>query len=751
MPIMDYASVKYQNTLKLLGQAQDIKKNMEQGRFTMPSFQKTRFEDTLASLRLKEQVLGYLEDLTQGTFHRVGLDKDSLTQYSEWLLSETPVVPFPNESSPQAYARLQWLRGYISGSDDPDKARQEILRTLYVESRTEVNLSQVENLVLAGGGAKALSLAGVIQSIEEYQRSQALPLKRVAGTSGGAIMAMGYAVGFSGKELSRIVMQNAYGLFTMESRLGTPWLERMAHWFARDKPDHPLYALSDNVVAHFYHDELITHAVDWLVKKGKAQNKTDCLAWIEAKPALKDDRIARIINAIPSDALFDVDCKAQRKTVKEYPFLAKEGGLHFYASPRQALGAAFRHKVGLDVIRGFFSDLIVKKVAQVDPVVLRQALVLPAAAVIQEHRLRDLTFKELHRLHELQPDTFKELHISMCIQQPLTDRFKGKTYNRYRYESASHQHAVFADLPVADAVRVSMNLPWIYPAYPITVKGKTFLGSDGGLISNMSLSTFDQHYAPEKTLGVFYKTQQELMTIYDVNRILVLPRSEDAIKQEIVGISSEISRAEEHWSALRQQWDAQSSTLKEGGPEAEQLRIAIYDALEAFRVSSGKLSALQRELSSLSQYDTPAQKWWGSLSFKSLLDKYLSKNNREAFGETHDLKRLVMINTGKVNTKNFKLSHAEKEEQIRYGHSAMNALLRGTYCLENHFYFHMLLNISYTNGVQLNRFNIHTQADQAKEVKSEALKKQFDVTGNASVDAPPPPDQLPSVRSVRRR
>lgn len=750
MLINDYASIKYQNTLRLLGQAKDIERALLDKKIVLTGFQRRRFEQSLASLQLKEQVLGYLEDLTRGRFHREGLRNEELTQYSEWLLAEIPVTPFPAKSEPQAYARLQWLRGYISGAVDKDAAKQEILRTLYVESRPEVPLAGVENLVLAGGGAKALSLAGVVQSIEEYQKQNELPIKRVAGTSGGAIMAMGYAIGYSADELKKVVMDNAFGLFTMESRLSTPWIEKMAHWFAKDKPSSPLHALSDNVMARYYQGRMLHHTVEYLMSCDRVKDMADFLAWLNAKPESREERIQRVINSIPGEQLLSIDAKSQRDTVAEHPYLAKEGGVHLYASPRQALLTSMRSELGIDVIRGFFSDLLLDKLRKLPAKHVRRALSLPENALIHDHRLRNITFSELKRLHDAMPDVVKELHISMCIEQPLSDRFSGKTYNKYRHENASHDHPIFADLPVADAVRVSMNLPWIYPAYPLSLKGKKYMGSDGGILSNMSMSTFDKDYPPEKTLGVFYKTKSELMTIYDVNRILVLPRSEMAIKQEIVQISRTITEAEHEWQELKERWERDSGVLNEAHPLAQKLRHDMFLALEKFRVASGQRSALQRELSSLAQYDQADLNWSQKLSIKPLLEKYLSKKNKEVFGGVHDLRRLVMINTGKVDTKDFKLPLKQKDDQVRYGYSAMNALLRGTYCLENHFYFHMLLNLSYSNGVSLDRFNIHSiHSNQQQPMKEEMLTRQFDMTTDTK---PSTPSNVESIsRAARHR
>lgn len=703
MAIPHYASIKFQNTVRLLEQARDVKRHLLAGKKTVSAKELLDIDGTISALSLKEQVLGYLEDLTHASFHKRRLTNDDLAQYTEWILSDSPESSFPIDDSPRAYARLQYLRGYIRGAADPVQAKQEILRSMYVESRPEVDLTRVENLVLAGGGAKAFSLAGVIQAVEDYQRSAPLPIKRVAGTSGGAIMAMGYAIGYSAQELDLLVNQNTFGLFTLESRLNTPWLNQMALWFARDDHRHALHVLSDNSIANTYHKSLVIETVEWLVSQGQAKDFDDCVSWISSSADLKEDRIHRIIKSIPGDALLDIDAEAQRRTLRVYPFLAKEGGVHLYSEPQQAFRTAFREAVGIDRIRGFFCDLIYEKLSGVPEHHLTYALSLPDRAPIPPNRLRELTFSELYRLHQSDPEQFKELHISMCIEQPWSDRFKNKKYNRFKHEDAYHGHPEFGDMPIADAVRVSMNLPWLYPVYPFTLKGKSYMGSDGGLLSNMSLSTFDKLYPLDSTLGVFYKTEDELKKSYDVTRLLVLPRSESEIKQELIALNREIAKAEQDWEKIKQAYPSYSNK-GEFSSETQQYRQALLTTTAILSRVHGKRNALKRELESLSRYEHPTFGRWANFSIPDIMSRYLEKKNRETLGSTQDLRRLVMINTGRVDTKDFKLTPAQKEKQLQYGESAMTALLRGTYCLENHFYFHKLRHLSEVNGVSLGRF-----------------------------------------------
>lgn len=704
MSVPHYASLRYRNTLRLLQQAKEVLSALEQLKSNESAFKK--LNSTIASLSLKEQVLGYLEDLTQGSVHSQKLSLEELALYTSWVLDENVDISSLLDLSPRVYARLNFFRGYIQGAEDISVAKQEILRGLYLESQPELDLSQVENLVLAGGGAKAFSLAGVVEAIENYQLVNPLPIKRVAGTSGGAIMAMGYAVGYSAQELDLVIKGNAFGLFTLESRLGTPWLGQIALWVAKEKKEHPLHALSDNVVARYYHESLCQATVDYLVDKGLTNDADDCFSWLSKEIEKQEERIDRVIRKIPGVSLIEIDAAAQKKVIEKYPFVANEGGVHLYSSPEQALRTALRTWLNIDIIRGFFSDLLHDKLLEEDPATLRRALNLPEFAEIPPYRLREITFNELYALHTLNPDKYKELHISMCIEKPFLDRFSKAGYHRFEHADASHEHDVFSGMAIADAVRVSMNLPWVYPVYKFSVNGQSFSGSDGGLLSNMSLSTFDKKYPQEMTVGVFYKTRSELEECYDVTRLLVLPRSEKEIKQEIINTNSDILRAEKDFNKLvKSQQDVidaalphnkKASSLTMG--ESYIASISVVSALYA------KREALSQELNSISSLSSPFLSEISKYSASEIIKRYLNSKNTEIIGSRHDLRRLVMINTGGVKTANFKLTDQEKDNQIRYGESGMTALLRGTYCLENHFYFHRLRQLSDDHNVPLSRF-----------------------------------------------
>lgn len=62
-------------------------------------------------------------------------------------------------------------------------------------------------------------------------------------------------------------------------------------------------------------------------------------------------------------------------------------------------------------------------------------------------------------------------------------------------------HRSFPDLPIAEAVRVSMAIPFFFPAREVDVAGRPSLMVDGALLRNYPIDLFDEVDEPEATLG----------------------------------------------------------------------------------------------------------------------------------------------------------------------------------------------------------------------------------------------------------
>lgn len=666
------------------------------------------------NLKLKSKVIGYLEGLTKGTSSSLGVSREAMHQFTEWLMTDDPTNPFPVNKYLEAYLRAQWIRGYIAQGDNSTDAKRKVLQSMYLESRQEINLGQVENLVLGGGGAKTLSLVGAIRSLENGQLSG--NIKRVAGTSGGAIMAMAYAAGYDSKELESMVLNNNFGLFTLESRFGGKWFSR---YFGKAKPEKGTrwHSFVDNGFATCYHKHLMNafakqmrvspharHApLQALFLKNPSRNGEWLSEHLKRMPAL-DTWFKDLVNAFSETELFQIERNARLDALDEYSDPAYSTQM-LYSSPKQALVNAMRHRCGQDLIRGFFSDVITEKLKQLPREALLVGLYGEAFSgnkvkKIVDEDLRNINFEQWQRLHELVPDKVKELHISIAITKPIRKMLDKDGFNRYEHFDASHLDDEFKKMPIADAVRVSMNLPVAYRGYKFKLNNIVYKGADGGVRSNVSMETFDKYYDERSTIGVFYKDEKSLESAVSVERLLALPRSRDELKDSIQELEFaeeklglEIKKLEKILSDFYRERNATppgqfvTSGLLEGNATKK-----LESCRAEQRAIGGILSAYSRELKTLEQEGTPFSRMMNSplKEFAQKFNKLIDKKSLDELSSSINLRRLVMVNTGAVTTMDFRLTREDKLQQICFGQEAMNSLLSGTYSLENHFYHHRL-------------------------------------------------------------
>ncbi len=97
---------------------------------------------------------------------------------------------------PRDLAKKEKLRDFLDGKKGQiDDNRYKI---------PEIGETPIRNLVLKGGGPKAIVYIGALKKWEQIQREKALgEIERVAGTSAGAITAGLYALGYTGEELEK--------------------------------------------------------------------------------------------------------------------------------------------------------------------------------------------------------------------------------------------------------------------------------------------------------------------------------------------------------------------------------------------------------------------------------------------------------------------------------------------------------------------------------------------------------------------
>jgi predicted acylesterase/phospholipase RssA len=713
--IPHYASNRYHNTLELLRNASNMLDNNAEGRLGgLKKHERVKIQKFHRSLSIKANVLGYLEALTLGGVHKKQLNNDDMRLYTDWILSDTPKNPFPLNQHSDAIPHIKWLREHIDSAQNKSSAKRDVLRSLYLESKPEVALDQVENIVFAGGGAKALSLAGAVKSLE--MRGADTQIQRVAGTSGGAILALAFASGYSAKEIENIVLDNNFGLFTLGSVADNGVLNQWAYSAYGDKPKSILHVLSDNKLARHYYSSLMN-------AMGSALQHTDNPRLVNIKRALNSDplltqsqdpsavgeKFVDILKKMPNKDVFfyalldqlpvkmqiEIDNDARKQTVELMGDEAFIGAAILHKSPREAMLNAMRYGSKQDIVLGFFSDIVFNKLITLPKPDLREALYGEAfrdntLRPIKHSDVRSISFSQWQRLHTLLPGKIKELHISISILKPFLKRRTGWSYDPYMHEDAAFDNPEFSDMRVVDAVRVSMNLPPVYAHYQFSVNGNAYKGSDGGLKSNMSLSTFDSKFPPEKTIGVFYKTGAELESAQNVERMLVLPRSKSDIENDL--LIAQCLDKEAHDDVNRLKVIIHNiERYGDAGSELDMHHAALNTAVDARRRLGFAIQKHQQEFDVIGEaHKGPFETLFTEplTGVKHLLAAYLGSKSDDNLSEVHNLRRLVMVNTADVDTWHFKMSDEDKNSQMEFGQKAMDSLLNGTYCLENHFYYH---------------------------------------------------------------
>lgn len=636
----------------------------------------------------------------QSPFQRKNVDKQSLQKHLD-----IEHAHFQAEFGERAVQHLRDLHHFILTAEDGETLSRRVNRVmnrLHMEALPQLELGKVKNLVLAGGGAKTMSLTGFLAALEDNPQ---VAIRRVAGTSGGAILAMAYAVGMSSDEIKSIVIDNNFGVFTVGSRADNVLVNLFTQHVAKNDPSHTLHAASDLPFYHAYHKHLMNELTRYL--------QSDIAISAEVKQKMRALNKALSTRQIPHVATLGVLLKAlPKKQIQEIERVAKGNALrqtrtptesvlwttNAYPSPRQALLFAMRRHLGLDLIREFLADILESRLSQVlrnKPFVIQTVFAnndagtakLPETEDLQQ-RFRDITFKELFSLHQVSMTDFRELHVSMCVRRHALERAVDDFWRKYRFVDASHEHHEFMDLPIVEAVRVSMNLPGVYPEYRFTLGDIEYGGVDGGLLSNLSMDTFDvktslqpavsvgefptfrevseRRYHKMETVGVFYKTGMELQDVAHFSTILASNKSIQRLDAELKLLTREIDMLQ------------QSLVLPGITPAAAQ-RIQLDIAKK-----QGKYAAVELEQNNKLALDE--QPW----SLGKAVQSHLQKKNEEYGHRSIDVRRLAIINTQQVDTAHFKLGRDVKMEQHQQGYAAGLSLLSQAHCLENEFYRNQL-------------------------------------------------------------
>lgn len=97
----------------------------------------------------------------------------------------------------------------------------QLFKVLVNAEQYRIKPENIENIALAGGGAKCLSYPGIYRKIVE----SGVKFKRISGTSGGAISALVISLGLTPKTCEEVVLQYDFTRFMYQSNINKPILK----------------------------------------------------------------------------------------------------------------------------------------------------------------------------------------------------------------------------------------------------------------------------------------------------------------------------------------------------------------------------------------------------------------------------------------------------------------------------------------------------------------------------------------------
>ena len=163
--------------------------------------------------------------------------------------------------------------------------------------------SQVENLVFEGAGIRGIAYCGALKEME--LRGMMSDLKRVAGTSAGAIMAMAVSLGYSSDELSTIISGTNFKHFNDGRYFFIGGINRVSKyfgWYRSKKFDHWLGKIiaAKTGNANITFAELHAKGFKDLYVTGTCLNKQKLIVFsYETYPSMRVRDAVRISMSIP--------------------------------------------------------------------------------------------------------------------------------------------------------------------------------------------------------------------------------------------------------------------------------------------------------------------------------------------------------------------------------------------------------------------------------------------------------------------
>lgn len=393
----------------------------------------------------------------------------------------------------------------------------------------------VENVAFAGGGAKGIAYPGVLRGMAEKD----MKIKRVSGTSAGAITALPFALGYTPKKIEEIVLQYDFTRFMYESNVN--------HFLLKDTVMTEM--MHQSAYLRQFKKEFDGRFLDYLIKNpnffakvGIAYKKDENITNKREEELLIEHYYNEEFLNLPDlksklkylpldDYLKEVITKSKKIALETYVnSLKSEKDQEFAAELISDMNSTRNNRYGdllvefvrlkrdEDLIEEFFGDLIEKRLYHVDKKILENI----SEGLSSPDRYRNITFKEFEQVRQqVEGPTWNFKDLAICICERISSN-PLKMFDKDNYRQidvyAGNPDPTYSDMPIKTAVRISMNLPGAFSSYEY--KGKQYV--DGGVRANFPMHFFDKTLGVDKrkTIGFCLAPSENYSRTEDAGKVL---------------------------------------------------------------------------------------------------------------------------------------------------------------------------------------------------------------------------------------
>lgn len=412
----------------------------------------------------------------------------------------------------------------------------KLFKVLANAEQYRIKPENIENIALAGGGAKCLSYPGIYRKIVE----SGVKFKRISGTSGGAISALVISLGLTPKTCEEVVLQYDFTRFMYQSNINKPilkdtmmtnmmhqsaYLSEFKEQFDKRFLDYLIknpaffeklgvpYVRDPNVVTEKENNQLIEYYYnEVLLNVPDLKSKLRFLPLDNyLKDVIKESKTAALEIYVRS-----LDSEKDQGFVKELI-----AGMNTVRSNRygELLVEFVRLKRGDDIIEEFFGDLIEGRLRHLGVDFLEKI----SDGLSESDRLRNITFKEFEKIRLTTAGNprwdLKDLAICICERKSSNPL---KIFDKDNYEQidvySGNPDPLYSEMPLKTAVRISMNLPGAFSAYEY--KNKNYV--DGGVRANFPMHVYDKTMGLDRrtTVGFCVAPEENYSRTEDAGKVL---------------------------------------------------------------------------------------------------------------------------------------------------------------------------------------------------------------------------------------